>query len=108
MDTGNAVAIMIAVGALVTLLVTLLVSLRARGGTDVTARLATIERKLDVVMGHLGVTEPRPEYPEVVQHLEQGSLIQAVKVYRERTGVGLADAKRSVEEIARQRGLRPR
>lgn len=37
--------------------------------------------------------------------LVDGRKIQAIKVYRERTGVGLADAKAAVEAIARQRGL---
>jgi ribosomal protein L7/L12 len=68
-------------------------------------RLAAIERKLDVVMRHLGAEEPAPEEPEVVQLLERGAKIQAVKIYRERTGTGLAEAKEAVERIARDRGL---
>jgi len=71
------------------------------------ARLTAVERKLDVVMKHLGLEEPAPtEDPEVVAHLVKGEFIQAIKVYRERTGAGLAEAKDAVEEIARRRGLR--
>lgn len=68
-------------------------------------RLAAIERKLDLIMKHQGIVEPRVEEPDVVQHLMQGKKIQAIKVYRERTGVGLAEAKDAVEKIARERGL---
>lgn len=43
-------------------------------------------------------------YPEVVEALQQGNLIQAIKSYRERTGVGLAEAKNAVEALARTLG----
>ena len=69
------------------------------------ARLAAIERKLDAVMAHQGITEPRPELPDVVSELQMGRKIQAIKIYRERTGTGLAEAKEAVEQIARERGL---
>ena len=42
---------------------------------------------------------------QVRELLAEGRKIEAIKVYRERTGVGLADAKEAVERIARQRGL---
>ena len=42
---------------------------------------------------------------EVVSLLEQGRKIEAIKRYREQTGVGLKEAKVAVEEIARQRGI---
>ena len=42
---------------------------------------------------------------DVVSLLEQGRKIDAVKVYRERTGVGLKQAKDAVETIASERGL---
>jgi ribosomal protein L7/L12 len=42
---------------------------------------------------------------EVVSLLEQGQKIEAIKRYRERTGVGLKDAKDAVERMAEGRGL---
>lgn len=69
-------------------------------------RLATVERKLDLIMTHLGIREPEPEAPvEVLQELLAGRKIQAIKVYRTATGVGLKDAKDAVELLARQHGL---
>lgn len=40
-------------------------------------------------------------YPEVVDAIRGGNLIQAIKHYRERTGVGLKEAKDAVEALAR-------
>jgi len=42
---------------------------------------------------------------EVVSLLEQGQKIEAIKRYRERTGVGLKEAKDAVEWMAERRGL---
>ncbi|GID29974.1 ribosomal protein L7/L12 [Paractinoplanes brasiliensis] len=70
------------------------------------ARLAAVERKLDMVMKHLGIEEPVDAAdPEVLSHLMKGEKIHAIKIYRERTGAGLAEAKEAVERLARERGL---
>ena len=71
----------------------------------VTARLARIERKVQLIMDHLGVAEPEPDLPEVLHHLRHGRKIQAIKAYRQATGEGLKEAKDAVEELARERGL---
>ncbi len=39
--------------------------------------------------------------PEAIEALKGGSLIEAIKIIRGKTGVGLAEAKSIVEEIAR-------
>ncbi|MEV7626728.1 ribosomal protein L7/L12 [Actinoplanes sp. NPDC089786] len=78
---------------------------RGQDRRNTAIRLAAIERKLDLIMKHQGIVEPRIEAPDVVQELMQGRKIQAIKIYRERTGVGLAEAKNAVEQIARERGL---
>ena len=39
-------------------------------------------------------------YPEVVDAIRSGNLIMAIKHYRERTGVGLKEAKDAVEALA--------
>jgi len=68
-------------------------------------RLARIERQLALIMQRLEIEEAEPAMPGVVEQLEQGKKIQAIKVYREQTGAGLAEAKEAVEAMARQRGL---
>ena len=42
---------------------------------------------------------------EIVGLLEGGKKIEAIKLYRERTGVGLKEAKDAVEAVATQRGI---
>jgi ribosomal protein L7/L12 len=73
-----------------------------------TVRLKAVERKLDLIIAHLEIDDPLPGGLDVVSHLENGEFIQAIKVYRDNTGAGLAEAKAAVEEIRRQRGLDPK
>ena len=85
-------------------------------------RLALIEHQLRAISAHLGIPFPAPGFgapgapavggpppgwgrgdpgltPEVVQLARSGNLIEAIKRYREHTGVSLADAKAAVEAI---------
>lgn len=68
-------------------------------------RLAGIERRLNLIIEQQGIVLPVPEHPDVVEHLRGGRKILAVKAYRDRTGVGLAEAKEAVEQIARDENL---
>lgn len=68
-------------------------------------RLARIERQLGLIMQRLEIEEPESPIPGVVEQLAQGKKIQAIKIYREQTGAGLAEAKAAVETIAKERGL---
>lgn len=72
---------------------------------DEAARLRRIERKLDLVLKHLGVEDPGDVGPdaEVRRLADAGDKIAAIKAYRERTGAGLAEAKRAVEEYMSRR-----
>jgi hypothetical protein len=67
------------------------------------AQIAALQRKLDSIMDHLGV--PAPEMPEVVRHVENGSMIEAVVAYRKQTGAGLLEAKQAVDRMAADRDL---
>jgi ribosomal protein L7/L12 len=63
------------------------------------ARLRRIEAKLDLVLAHLGISYAEEGVSEAVrQAIDRGEKIQAIKIHREETGVGLAEAKRAVEE----------
>ncbi|RPF34945.1 ribosomal protein L7/L12 [Streptomyces sp. TLI_185] len=63
-------------------------------------RVARIEHKLDLILGHLDLTEPEPWSDEVNALVRDGKKIQAIKVYREATGAGLKEAKEAVEKLA--------
>jgi ribosomal protein L7/L12 len=64
--------------------------------------LRRIERKLDVLLKHQGVSlPPRAKMSEEVQQLARDPLhkIKAIQLHREQTGLGLAEAKSDVEEF---------
>lgn len=90
--------------------IALLVILFAGGGAACTSllatdagRLARLERKLDAVMRHLDIAYVDPAGPEglseEVRRLadDPGRKIQAIKLHREQTGIGLKEAKDAVE-----------
>ncbi|WP_335990466.1 ribosomal protein L7/L12 [Glycomyces sp. MUSA5-2] len=67
--------------------------------------LSRIEYKLDMIMAHLGIPQSAPpEEPWLAQvrsEIRSGRTIQAIKVYREHTGLGLKEAKDAVERMAK-------
>ena len=85
-------------------------------GVGVAPPLERLERKLDLLLARLG-DEDLPEADEsgdaaadplegetVDSLLRQDRLIEAIKVYRQQTGAGLAVAKEAVEARQRQMG----
>jgi hypothetical protein len=70
------------------------------------AALVRLESKLDLLLSHAGLHfDPFANVPpSVAEALRRGEKIQAIKCYREATGVGLKEAKDFVEEIQRRAG----
>ena len=70
------------------------------------ARLASMEAKLDILLNHFGLQfDPYKNLPNaVVQALRSGEKIQAIRSYREATGVTLREAKDFIEQVQRQGG----
>ena len=73
-------------------------------GTDpaVLARLVAIERKLDLILGHLGLAQGADDSDDlgpIRELVRQNRKIEAIKLYRERTGAGLAEAKAEVDQM---------
>lgn len=64
-------------------------------------RAARIERKVDLVMDHLGITVPQPDVEEVVRLLRENKKIEAIKVYRKLTDADLVEAKEAVDRMER-------
>ena len=76
---------------------------------DELQRLRTLETQVAYLYRHLGLdpanavpTAAGELAPEVVQALNSGRKIEAIKLHRERTGLGLAEAKDAVEEFERR------
>jgi ribosomal protein L7/L12 len=92
------------VGLIAVIALLLLVALNAeRQAAAVRRDLARLDRKLAAALEKLGVTtEDWTGLSERVKELarDPGRKIEAIKVYREETGAGLAEAKAAVEAIA--------
>lgn len=67
------------------------------------ARLDRLERKVDLILRHLGVEIPSPSRAGVpagvLEAIAAGNKIGAIKIVRETTGKGLAEAKDYVDEM---------
>ncbi len=70
---------------------------------DYRAELARIEQKLDLVLDHLGIEDPRAAAvtPELRALVRRGQKVAAIKEYRAVTGEGLREAKSVIDAIAR-------
>jgi ribosomal protein L7/L12 len=72
-------------------------------------RLARLERQVAFLYRHFGLDPQLADAfpaaggmpPEFTEALRQQNLIAAIKIYRQVTGAGLAEAKDAVERIAR-------
>jgi hypothetical protein len=70
-------------------------------------RAATLDRKIEYLFAHLRLTfvDDRPPPDDILKLALTGNMIDAIKEYRLRFRVGLAEAKTAVEEmIAKRRG----
>jgi len=69
-------------------------------------KIAHLDRKVDLILRELGLEyeerEEEDSFPgldEVKDLLRQGRKIHAIKVYRQKTGAGLKEARDAVERI---------
>lgn len=68
-------------------------------------RIAELERKVDLIMAQLGIEDVEPEAIGPVREMLEASAnpdaikIPAIKLYRELTGTGLAEAKQAVDQL---------
>ncbi|MGW8400286.1 ribosomal protein L7/L12 [Streptomyces lydicus] len=88
--------------ALLVLAVAMVASTTDRRSKTLERRLARLEGKIDLLLAQAGVEEPQdPRMAEIDELLARGKKIQAIKVHRELTGSGLAEAKEAVERRMR-------
>ncbi|MEV4440298.1 ribosomal protein L7/L12 [Streptomyces sp. NPDC049577] len=66
----------------------------------VNRRVARVERKVDLILDHLGIQEENPGLARVAALAAEGKRIHAIKAYREITGAGLKEAKEAVDRLA--------
>ena len=71
---------------------------------EIWERFGEIERKLKLLYEHLDLEMPEGPQPgevseEVAELIRQDKFAQAVKLHRDQTGVGLAEANQTVEGL---------
>jgi len=72
------------------------------------ARIVELESRLDFLYKRLGIEysdDPNGIDPRIIDLLKRGNKIEAIKIYRELTNTGLAEAKQAVERIEASLGL---
>jgi hypothetical protein len=96
---------------LVALIVLGLVVLRGIGGRldGIQKRLAIVSRieaKLDLLLKQANIKFDPYAYVsnDIVEALRRNETIEAIKLYRQATGVGLKEAKEFIEEVQRRAG----
>jgi hypothetical protein len=62
-------------------------------------RLGRLERKVDLILKHLGLDPNQEVNLEILELMKSGQKIQAIKLYRKQTGAGLKEAKDYVESL---------
>ena len=66
-------------------------------------KVRTLEYQLNFILDHLQLIPPRePEprvSPEILDLVRDGRKIEAIKLYREETGVGLKEAKDYIDSL---------
>jgi ribosomal protein L7/L12 len=72
-------------------------------------RIVRLEAQMEFLFTHLGVSMnedgSQAVDPRIIEALKKNNLIEAIKIYREKTGMGLAEAKSAVEAINNRRGF---
>lgn len=64
-------------------------------------RMARLERRIDLIFDHLHIEEfGAAHFQEVRMLVREGRKIEAIKLFRQLTGVGLKEAKDAVESMA--------
>ena len=69
-----------------------------RGTATQETRLLILERKINLILNHLGIKDDIQK-GSVQELILRGQKIQAIKLYREISGVGLKEAKEAVDQM---------
>jgi ribosomal protein L7/L12 len=74
------------------------------------SRISELEDKLQFLYRRLNIDYADPNAdpalsPQIQEALRRGNKIEAIKIYRELTGVGLAEAKQAIDGIESRLGL---
>jgi len=68
--------------------------------TRLTLQIGRLERKVDALVKHAGLDMAAVATEKVAELVRAGKKIEAIQLYREYTGCGVAEAKAKVESLA--------
>ena len=72
-------------------------------------QISRMQAQIDQLYRHLNLTFSENAFetddPQIIEALKRNNIIEAIKIYREKTGLGLAEAKSAVEGIKKRRGI---
>jgi ribosomal protein L7/L12 len=72
-------------------------------------QISRMQAQIDQLYSRLNLTFTEDAFetddPQVIEALKRNNMIEAIKYYREKTGLGLAEAKSAVEKIKARRGI---
>lgn len=73
---------------------------------ELQGRIATLEAQMQVILEYLGVAgkSDDPFEARLLELIRANQKIEAIKRYREKTGLGLKEAKDAVEDLERRLG----
>lgn len=93
--------------AVLTLILLVVIGARLNGFQSRLAVLGRIDAKLDLLLKQANIKyDPYANVSAaVVEAVRSNQKIEAIKLYRQATGVGLKEAKEYVEEVQRRAGL---
>ena len=74
------------------------------------SRVNELEDRLNFLYEKLNINDADPDSdpvrsPQIQEALRRGNKIEAIKIYRELTGVGLAEAKQAIDNLESRLGL---
>ncbi|GIW95548.1 MAG: hypothetical protein KatS3mg110_3589 [Pirellulaceae bacterium] len=93
MDTNSVLVLLVYVFLIVSIVI------HNRNFATLRRELLRQERKLDAILKHLDIDWQSEVDPEVLELIRQGRKIEAVKAYKQSTGVALKEALAYVESF---------
>jgi ribosomal protein L7/L12 len=107
-DALRLMALVVFGGILLLLVGLAAVAVRLAAMRNRVAAMSRIEAKLDLLLKQANIKfDPYADLPgDVAAAVRAGQTINAIKLYRQSSGVGLKEAKDFIEEIQRRAGVR--
>ncbi len=72
-------------------------------------RIVRLETQVENLYKHFSLTisenSSEGDDPQIITALRAGNMLEAIKLFREKTGLSLAAAKSAVEDIKKKRGI---